>query len=64
MWMSEEKRGRNGAAQRGKDIAKQHITRRVKKHSNKGRKEKGCQKNIQNPKRSVARYWDRKNRYT
>jgi len=53
-----------GTAQRGKGAAKQHVTRRVEKHSHRERKEKGHQENIQNSKRSVTRHWDRESRYT
>jgi len=60
--MLEEKKGRSSMAQRGKDTAKQHMVRRTGKRSQKGRKRKGCQENIQNQK-SMARYRNRESRY-
>jgi len=61
--MSKEKGKRSSIAQRGKGAAKQCMTRRVEKYSNRGRKGKRCQKNIQNSKRSVVRYWNRESGY-
>ena len=40
--MLKEKGGRSSAAQRGKGVTKQYVTRKVEKHSNRGRKGKGC----------------------
>jgi len=39
-----------------KSIAKQCMVRRTKRHNKRERERKECQKNIQNPKRSVAEY--------
>jgi len=54
--MPKEKRKRSSAAQRGKGVAKQCMVRRTGKRSKGERKREGCQKNVQNPKRSVAGY--------
>ena len=62
--MPEKERGRSSIVQRGKGTAKQHMTRRVEKHSNRGKKGKGHQENIQNLKRNMVRHWNRKSRYT
>jgi len=48
---------------RGKSVAKQCTVRKTGKHSKKGRERKGCQKNIQNLKRSIVGYWDRESKY-
>jgi len=61
--MPKEKRRRSSAAQRGKGAAKQCMVRRIGKRSKGERKREGCQKNVQNPKRSVAGYWDRESGY-
>jgi len=62
--MLKEKKGSSSMAQRGKGTAKQHMVKKTGKHSQKRSKRKGCQENIQDPKRSVARYWDRESEYT
>jgi len=42
---------------------KQHIDKRTGKHSKIKSKRKGRQENVQNPKRSVARYRNRESGY-
>jgi len=44
--MPKKKRGESSIAQRGKSIARQHMTRRVKKYSKREKKRKRCQENI------------------
>jgi len=61
--MLEEKRRSSSVAQKGKGIAKWCTVRRTRKYSQRGSKRKGCQENIQNFKKSMARYWDRESRY-
>jgi len=60
--MPEKKKGRSSMAQRGKSTAKWHIVRRTGKYSKGRKKREGRQENVQNPKRSTARYWDRESR--
>jgi len=48
---------------RGEKRKKQHVTKRVEKCSNRRRKEKRYQENIQNFKRSVARHWNKESKY-
>jgi len=48
---------------RGKSAVKQCTVRKTRKHSKKERERKGCQKNIQNLKRSMVKYWDRESKY-
>jgi len=64
VWILRKKKGKSSMPYRGKSTAKQYMVRRTGKHSKGEREGKGCQENIQNPKRSVARYWDRESRYT
>ena len=61
--MPRKKAEKNSAAQRGKGAAKQYMVRRTRKHSKRESKRKGRQKDIQNPKRSIARYRNRESRY-
>jgi len=61
--MPEEKKEGSSMAQRGKCIAKWHMVRRTGKRSKGESKRKERQENIQNPKRSMARYRNRESRY-
>jgi len=53
----------SGMPHRGKSIAKRHTTKRVEKHSQRGKYLKKGQENLQNAKRSIDEYWGRKTRY-
>jgi len=39
------------------------MVRRTRRCSKEEGEKKGCQKDVQNPKRSVVGYWDRESRY-
>jgi len=62
--MLKEKKGSSSMAQKGKGTAKQCMVKRTGKHSQRGSERKRHQENIQDSKRSVARYWDRESEYT
>jgi len=61
--MPRKTRGESGVAQRSKGIPKQHTVKRTRKHRKRESKRKGCQENIQDSKRGVARHRNRESRY-
>ena len=63
MQMQGKEGEKGGVAQRDKGVAEWCTVKRTEKHSKRGSKRKGCQENIQNPKRSVVRHRNREGRH-